>query len=588
MIGNKLIWPGGQKTGNLDFSSAIENLELDRLAPLLFQTMTGPVAVKFAKNLVTDDWDTIKMRQDTIKDLLNEPRLIATFNRLLKQVEEIEICAKGVGDNARGLEVDRFDAVVDGIKKVIIKLEKSIDEKGGDMMEELSDHNRYALLMRSVLFKYELLLHYTEAMTMLYDALADTSFQSTALQELKAWVDTQYIRDNLEDMRAKLNDIAGWWRGLGAFAIDVNLDGNMVINSLQVAQVSTKPFEKNGMMDGKLSQPHDGITPLLQFPQSGSGMWFQGYLLNEVGYEARRELLKLRNEMGSCKISGHDGLISLKEALKFYLSAADMVSRFKECGVRICVPELSESFVIDARDAILPELALTGSKLPVANDCRLGAKGYTSLITGPNGSGKTSYIILAGQLIWMAQLGCLLPCSSASLMPCDSLFTLFATGESEQGEDSRMGMEVMRLKEITERMTSRSLVLLNEPMTSTSAVEGIEICLSLVYELISRKVSSLLVTHYGDIYELFLKRYTDENVTIRFKSLVMTTGEAEGNINYLYKIAEKPPLMSSYARAVIETMGVTLENMLNRMDSLGMDMRPDCPSWEIIRSGEVL
>lgn len=588
MIGNELLWPGGQKTGDFDFKSAIEDLELERLGSLLFQRMPGPEAVAFAEKLATNDWNTIKMRQDVIKDILHEPLLAVAFHRLLKLVEEIRTYARGVDDNAAGLEVDRFDAVIDSMKKAVIKIEKSINKQGGDIMEEMSADNRYSLLLRSALFKYELLKRYSEAMTLLRDTLDEITVKSTALRALKAWAETQYSGDNVDDIRAKLTDISGWWKGLSAFAIDVNLDGHMMIKSMEVARLRPEPYEKNGMMDGKPSEPREGISSLIQFPQSGSGMWFQEYLLNEVGYEARRELLKLRSEVVKWKLAGQDGLISLGDSLKFYLAAAEMASRFTERRLPICAPECSESSVIDVRDAVLPEMALIGKELPIANDCRLGAEGHISLITGPNGSGKTSYIILVGQLIWLTQLGCLLPCTSASIRPCDSLMTMFAAGESDEGEDSRMGMEVIRLKEITERMTPRSLVLLNEPMTSTNAVEGIEICINLISELIAKKVSGLMVTHYGDIYDLFLKEHAGDETSKRFRSLVMTTDDSDGEITYLYKLIEAPPMMSSHARAVMESMGVTLDNMINRMNGLGMDMKPDDPSWDVLRRGEVL
>ena len=60
------------------------------------------------------------------------------------------------------------------------------------------------------------------------------------------------------------------------------------------------------------------------------------------------------------------------------------------------------------------------------------------------------------------------------------------------------------------------------------------------------------------------------------------------NNKEIEKIINAPPMKSSYARAVIGKLGVTLDNMLCRMDGLGMDIRPDDPAWDMIRRGEVL
>jgi|GEM_PF-1076649 len=587
MTGSELLWAGGRKIGEFCFEAAAGDLELERLGALLFQGMTGTESLAFAKTLATDDWDTIKMRQDAIGDLLRSPGLTEALGRLLTLVEEIEVYSKGVKDNALGLEVDAFDALTDSIKKAVFNFESYISKQATDVLEELGANNRYAYFLRGVLFKYELLKRYAEAMKLLCDTFSQISVQSDALRLLKAWAEAKYIQDNVDGIRAKLSETDTWWKGLGAFAIDVFMDARMMIRSLEVAEIRPRPYEKNGMLDGKPQELRDGIASLLRYPQSGLGSWYQEYILNEVGYEDRKELLRLRGDVFKWKCTGHDELVSMKDALIFYLSAVRMAVRFSERGVPVCAPERSDIAVFDITDAYLPEMALHGAELPVANNCFLRAEGYVNLITGPNSSGKTCYIMLAGQLLWLTQLGCLLPCRTAAIRPCDCLLTLFAAGESAEGEDSRMGMEVIRLGEITGRMTSHSLLLLNEPMTATSANEGIQICIELVSELIARKVSAMMVTHFGDIYELLTGRLAQDGLADRLTSLVMATA-GDGELSYLYKIIEAPPLRSSYARAVIGRLGVTLGDMLKRMDSLGMDARPHDRAWDLIKRGEVL
>jgi DNA mismatch repair ATPase MutS len=144
-----------------------------------------------------------------------------------------------------------------------------------------------------------------------------------------------------------------------------------------------------------------------------------------------------------------------------------------------------------------------------------------------------------------------------------------------------MGMEVIKIAEITKAMTPRSLILLNEPMTSTSAAEGIEICTDLLIELISKRVSSMMVTHFTDIYELLVTRLEAAGLSQRLKSYIMTTSQGSDNtISYLYKLKEAPPQRSSHARAVVGKLGVTLDSMLERLDSLGLDIRPQDTAWK--------
>jgi DNA mismatch repair ATPase MutS len=194
---------------------------------------------------------------------------------------------------------------------------------------------------------------------------------------------------------------------------------------------------------------------------------------------------------------------------------------------------------------------------------------------------------MAGQLIFLGQLGCLLPAGEAAFSPRDRLLTLFAAGESETGEDSRMGLEVQRLGLLQAQMTKRSIFFFNEPMTSTSASEGGQICVDLLADLAGKGVPSLLVTHFNHIWPQLRSRFEEMGLAGSLQSLVMTSEEADGGIRYLYKLKEAPPPPSSHARAVVAAKGVTLEAMVAGLRARGLDMRADDPGWDKIRRGVV-
>ena len=136
-------------------------------------------------------------------------------------------------------------------------------------------------------------------------------------------------------------------------------------------------------------------------------------------------------------------------------------------------------------------------------------------------SGKTCCLIMAGQLLVLGQLGCLLPAEEGEFSPRDRLLTLFASGESETGEDSRMGMEIRRIRLLRERMTRRSIFFFNEPMTSTSALEGGRICVELLADLAARGIPAMLVTHFNHIWPSLREAFAAEGLEDRLRSLVM-------------------------------------------------------------------
>ena len=586
MNGNELLRPGGEVRGSLDASLAAEDLELTRLSQLLFPGLGAAEALAFASGLLTDDAGTIRLRQEILEDLLAHPALREAMEKLRGILDEMEACDKGVRDNLTGLKVSRLDAAVDGLKKAVLKLEKNLSQQGADILEENAADNRYAQLLRFTHFRRRLTALYAEALGLLRGSTRGKSFISAPLRALGDWAEECWQKDRIAETEKALAALDAEWKGVGSFAVDVCLDARRSVVGLEMAEVRETPYARPGMLEAAGSgEERSGVTSLLQFPQTGTGTLFQEYLLSEVGYEVRNKLTKLRESLSKLPVSGAKELLTLRDALRFYTGAAAFAEKLRSRGVPLCAPTLTEETTFRFRGAMLPEQSCTGA-LPVPNDLTL-AKGGSILMTGPNSSGKTCCLIMAGQLIFLGQLGCLLPAREASFSPRDRLLTLFAAGESETGEDSRMGLEVQRIKLLQEQMTPRSIFFFNEPMTSTSATEGGQICVDLLADLAGKGVPSLLVTHFNHIWPQLKARFEEMGLGEGLQSLVMTAEETAEGLRYLYKLKEAPPPPSSHARAVVAAKGVTLEAMMAGLSRRGLDMRTGDPGWETIRRGAV-
>ncbi len=586
MNGNELLRPAGEVRGCLDAALAEEDLELDRLSQLLFPGLGAREALDFAFGLLTDDADTIRLRQQVLRDLLAHPALRRAMERLREILAELELCSRGVRDNLTGMKVSRLDAAVDGLKKAVLKLEKNLSQQGADILEESAADNRYAQLLRFTHFRRRLTALYAEAVDLLRTCAGGEDFDSAPLRELGGWARSLWEKDRVAETKRILETLEADWKGVAAFAVDVCLDARRTVVGLEMAEVRETPYPRPGMLEAAGSgEERSGVTSLVQFPQTGTGTIFQEYLLSEVGYEVRGRLTKLREALVKLPVSGVEELLSLGDALRFYTGAAAFAEKLQSRGVPLCAPALTEELTFRFRDAMLPEQSCTG-ELPVPNDLTL-ASGGCILMTGPNSSGKTCCLIMAGQLLFLGQLGCLLPAREAAFSPRDRLLTLFAAGESETGEDSRMGLEVQRIRLLQEQMTSRSIFFFNEPMTSTSAAEGGQICVDLLADLAEKGVPSLLVTHFNHIWPQLRARFEALGLAGNLQSLVMTSEETSEGLRYLYKLKEAPPPPSSHARAVVAAKGVTLEAMVEALSRRGLDMRADDPGWDRIRRGAV-
>ena len=584
MNGNDLLWAEGKQQGGLDISLAYEDLELNRLCMLLFPSLGTEGALSFAESLLTDDGETIRMRQSAIQELIARPALAAVLEKLLQAMNEMDAAYRGLWDNPVGQRVTRMDAAMDSVKKAVIRLERNISQQAADIREENDADNRYAQLLRYTLFRKRLAACYTEEMSLLQNELKRKPCTSLPLQALSRWVEECAARDHIEQTAEVLQHLDAEWKGVGAFAIDVRLDSRRIVVGLEVAETRPEPYAQRGMLEGAgTADPKDGITSLISFPQNGSGTLFQEYLLSQVGYEVRGQLTKLRDALVKLPLSGVEELLSLRDALLYYTGAAGFCRKLQERGSAICAPSISETMTFRYTAARLPEQSCTGV-LPVPNDLALEPGGCI-LMTGPNSSGKTCCLIMAGQLLFLGQLGCLIPAEAGEFSPRDRLLTLFAAGESKTGEDSRMGMEVQRIRLLRSLMTPGSILLFNEPMTSTSAAEGAQICTDLLTDLARQGIPSILVTHFNHIWPGLEADFAALGLSERLHSLVMIALETPEGMQYLYKLEEAPPPPSSHARAVVAAKGLRLEDMLSGLSARGLDVRPADPGWDRIRRG---
>ena len=266
MNGNELLRPGGEQRGSLDVSLAAEDLELTRLSQLLFPGLGAQEALAFASGLLTDDGETIRLRQEILLDLLEHPALREAMEKLRGILEEMEACDKGVKDNLTGMKVSRLDAAVDGLKKAVLKLEKNLSQQGADILEESAADNRYAQLLRFTHFRRRLTALYAQAVGLLRSGTQGESFTSAPLRALGAWAEQCWQKDRIAETEKALDALEGEWKGVAAFAVDVCLDARRNVVGLEMAEVREEPYARPGMLEAAGSgEARNGVTSLLQF-----------------------------------------------------------------------------------------------------------------------------------------------------------------------------------------------------------------------------------------------------------------------------------------------------------------------------------
>ena len=155
------------------------------------------------------------------------------------------------------------------------------------------------------------------------------------------------------------------------------------------------------------------------------------------------------------------------------------------------------------------------------------------LITGPNMSGKSTYMRQTALIVLMAQAGCFVPCQEARIGVCDRIFTRIGASDNLAQGQSTFFVEMSELSYILNTATSRSLVILDEIGRGTSTYDGLSIAWAAAEFLCrpQRMIRTLFATHYHEMTRL-------EDSIEGVKNLNVDVAEENGDVVFLHKIVE--------------------------------------------------
>ncbi len=137
-----------------------------------------------------------------------------------------------------------------------------------------------------------------------------------------------------------------------------------------------------------------------------------------------------------------------------------------------------------------------------ANDVTLALTRNLLVVTGANGTGKTTVLKQIAIIVVLAQIGCFVPCESAIIPVRDNILTRISTGDYAENNLSSFQVEMMETKRCLEAVTSRSLVLVDELGRGTSTIEGCALAWSVCEAMASSPAYTMVVTHYPLICKL--------------------------------------------------------------------------------------
>ncbi|HEY9077368.1 MAG TPA: DNA mismatch repair protein MutS [Anaerolineaceae bacterium] len=196
-------------------------------------------------------------------------------------------------------------------------------------------------------------------------------------------------------------------------------------------------------------------------------------------------------------------------------------------------PEVGEDNRLEIRDGRHPvvERSLSGERF-VPNDAIFEPGEIIRIITGPNMSGKSTFLRQVALIVLMAQMGSFVPAAYAHIGLVDRIFTRIGAQDEIHAGQSTFMVEMIETSNILHHATSRSLIILDEIGRGTSTYDGVSIAWAVVeyiHNHPSLRARTLFATHYHELTQL-----SDILPGVRNYNVAVT--EAGSKVVFLHKI----------------------------------------------------
>lgn len=282
--------------------------------------------------------------------------------------------------------------------------------------------------------------------------------------------------------------------------------------------------------------------------------------------------------------------VELRESIKQFIAPVQkLASEISELDVFTSFAVISEKYrftkptfhngkalkIINGRHPVVEKML--NKQMYVPNDCVLTDEQNMMLITGPNMSGKSTYMRQVALIVILAQIGCYVPADEADLPITDQIFTRIGAADDLVSGQSTFMVEMLESQYAITNATSKSLLLFDEIGRGTSTYDGMALAQSMM-EFIHNKIgaNTLFSTHYHELTVL-------EKELPRLQNVHVSATEKDGRVVFLHKVkkgaadksygvhvaqlAEMPKEIIERAKVLLNEFEATEPVQLNKFES---------------------
>ncbi|AYW47939.1 DNA mismatch repair protein MutS [Tetragenococcus osmophilus] len=226
--------------------------------------------------------------------------------------------------------------------------------------------------------------------------------------------------------------------------------------------------------------------------------------------------------------------------------------------VRPTLSDQQELNIVEGRHPVVEKVL--GSQEYIANSIEMDPETLILLITGPNMSGKSTYMRQLALTVILAQMGCFVPAQSAVMPIFDRIFTRIGASDDLIAGQSTFMVEMMEANQALSHATPNSLVLFDELGRGTATYDGMALAQAIIeYIHQNVKAKTLFSTHYHELTVL-------QDELSQLKNIHVGAVEKDGDLVFLHKMMEGPA-DKSYGIHVAKIAGLP-EDLLERADSI--------------------
>src|SRR5713101_180648 len=454
------------------------------------------------------DLTELGCRQQMIADLLQEPDLLASIRTELKSIRDIERAVGRLSQasgNARDLVALKIS--LQQIPKLKTELQKLLDRlafganrvKEQGKVELLTQRLQNGLkempelaetLARAVMDDLPFDLKEGGIFRDRYDVDLDALRQGS--RDGKDWIsqlqEREIANSGIKSLKVRFNSVFGYF---------------IEVTKSNVASVPAHYTRKQTTVGGErfvTPELKEMEAKILGADERARNLEYQ--LFQKLREETLRELGPIQQTAEAIAIL--DVLGGLAETARLF---------------NYCRPVLSDSLRLAIKDGRHPVLDqnLVEEKF-VPNDTALDGEMRLAIITGPNMSGKSTYIRQVALIVLMAQIGSFVPAASAEIGLVDRIFTRVGASDDLAGGRSTFMVEMNETANIVNNATERSVIILDEIGRGTSRFDGLSIAWSVAEFLHDTiKARTLFATPYHELTKLAEERggVCNFNVAVR-------------------------------------------------------------------------